>query len=66
MKENADSQQKNKMNILDMSKEWLSVRKKFYTSKNPWYGVVLLKYIKCYDRVQQYFGDWYLIYGKEN
>ena len=29
-------------------------------------GVKLLKYINCYDRVKQYLGDWYLVYGKEN
>lgn len=55
-----------KFNVLDMSKQWIDCRKKFYLSKNPCDGVKLLKYIKCYDRVKQYLGDWYLVYGKEN
>lgn len=29
-------------------------------------GIKLLRYIRCYDRVRQYCGDWYLIYGKKN
>lgn len=55
-----------KIDVLDMSKEWIECRKAFYLSKNPWDGAKLLKYIKCYDRVKQYLGDWYLVYGKEN
>lgn len=55
-----------KIDILDMSKKWIECRKAFYLSKNPCDGVKLLKYINCYDRVKQYLGDWYLVYGKEN
>lgn len=55
-----------KINVLDMSKQWIDCRRKFYLSKNPCDGVRLLKYIKCYARAKQYFGDWYLVYGKEN
>lgn len=55
-----------KINVLDRSKEWIEERKAFYLSKNPYDGVKLLKYIKCYDSVKQYLGDWYLIYEKEN
>ena len=55
-----------KIDVLDMSKEWIECRKAFYLSKNPWDGAKLLKYIKCYDRVKQYLGDWYLVYEKEN
>lgn len=55
-----------KIDVLDMSKKWIECRKAFYLSKNPCDGVKLLKYINCYDRVKQYLGDWYLVYGKEN
>ena len=55
-----------KIDILDMSKKWIECRKAFYLSKNPCDGVKLVKYINCYDRVKQYLGDWYLVYGKEN
>ena len=46
-----------KIDVLDMSKEWIECRKAFYLSKNPWDGAKLLKYIKCYDRVKQYLGE---------
>ena len=52
--------------VLHMSKKWIECRKAFYLSKNPCDGVKLVKYINCYDRVKQYLGDWYLVYGKEN
>lgn len=64
-KENNDCSQE-KIDILDMSKKWIECRKAFYLSKNPCDGVKLVKYINCYDRVKQYLGDWYLVYGKEN
>ena len=55
-----------KLEILKRSGKWIEIRRKFYSSKKPWYGIWLLKYIRCYDRVRQYLGDWYLIYGKKN
>lgn len=64
--ESVATQQEKKLSILDMSKKWIIFRKKFYTSKKIRYGIALVKYIKCYSNVKQYFGDWYLVYGKEN
>ncbi|MGN1277743.1 MAG: glycosyltransferase [Floccifex sp.] len=66
VKDSSYPQKKEKLKVLDESKEWLSVRSKFYSSKNPLYGVQLLKYIKNYNSIRQYLGDWYLIYEKKN
>ena len=60
------SKKKEKLKVLEHSIKWIETRKNFYSTKNPWYGIKLLKYIHYYDRIRQYCGDWYLIYGKKN
>ena len=57
---------KEKIEVLKKEKKWIEIRKEFYSSKNPLCGIKLLRYIRCYDRIRQYCGDWYLIYGKKN
>jgi len=52
--------------ILNTTLQWLNSRALFYDKKSLYQGIYLLKYLKCYDRVRQYVGDWYLIYFKSN
>lgn len=54
-----------KLRTLKKNLHWLSLREKFYITKNIYYGVKLLLYIRCYQRYRQYLGDWYLIYIKK-
>lgn len=60
------AQKEKKIKVLERTKKWINLRKVFYDSKNPYYGIKILKFISCYDRLRQYCGDWFLIYGKKN
>lgn len=53
-----------KLKVLDRNDRWLSVRERFYLTKNPLVGVKLATYWDCFPRYRQYLGDWYLIYLK--
>lgn len=53
-----------KLRVLDRNDRWLSVRERFYLTKNPLVGVKLATYWDCFPRYRQYLGDWYLIYLK--
>lgn len=53
-----------KLEVLDRNDRWLSVRERFYLTKNPLVGVKLATYWDCFPRYRQYLGDWYLIYLK--
>lgn len=64
--EYSSERRKEKIEVLKKEKKWIEIRKEFYSSKNPLCGIKLLRYIRCYDRIRQYCGDWYLIYGKKN
>lgn len=55
-----------KFKVLEKAREWIETRKEFYNTKNPLCGIKLFKYIRYYNRIRQYCGDWYLIYGKKN
>lgn len=55
----ADNQ---KQAVLKLNKEWLIYRTRFYQTKNIFVGLYILKYLKCYTRLRQYFGDWYLTF----
>lgn len=54
-----------KEEILRANLDWLKMRIRFYESGNVWLGVRLLKYIRCYPKVRQYLGDWYLLLRRE-
>lgn len=47
---------------LEQYKKWCKLRKKFYLSKNPLIGIVLLLYLNYYSKNKQYFGDWVITY----
>ena len=64
--EYSSERRKEKIEILKKEKKWIEIRKEFYSSKKPLCGIKLIGYIRCYDRIRQYCGDWYLIYGKKN
>lgn len=64
--EYSSERRKEKIEVLEKEKKWIEIRKEFYSSKKPLCGIKLLRYIRCYDRIRQYCGDWYLIYGKKN
>ena len=53
-----------KLKVLDRNDRWLSVRERFYLTKNPLVGIRLATYWDCFPRYRQYLGDWYLIYLK--
>ena len=53
-----------KLKVLDRNDRWLSVRERFYLTKNPLVGIKLATYWACFPRYRQYLGDWYLIYLK--
>lgn len=53
-----------KLKVLDRNDRWLSVRERFYLTKNPLVGIKLATYWDCFPRYRQYLGDWYLIYLK--
>ena len=55
-----------KNRLLEATDKYLKLREKFYDSKNPIYGVRLLKYWKLYPRYRQYLADWYLVYFNHN
>lgn len=60
---NADCPDKvNAERILDNVMHWLKHRAAFYDTKSITKGIQLLKYRKCYDRIRQYIGDWYIVY----
>lgn len=61
VKEKAISKNK----ILNKTSKWLTMRGKFYESKNPLIGLCLIRYWPLYPRKRQYLGDWYLIYLKK-
>lgn len=48
--------------IVEKSLKWNSIRKNFYDKRNPFYGLMLLKYIKYYPNFKRYLGDWYWIF----
>ena len=48
------------------SNAYLNLRMSFYDSKNPIYGLRLIKYLKYYPRYRQYLADWYLVYFNHN
>lgn len=64
IKKDVNSNTTHQDSVLDKNSEWLAKRKQFYDTSNPIKGIQLLKYIKCYPRLRQYLGDWYLIYLK--
>lgn len=47
--------------LLRRTNRWLTLRKKFYDTRNFIYGVKLIGYWSCYPRYRQLLGDWYLI-----
>ena len=55
-----------KKRLLEATDKYLSLRKKFYDSRNPIYGLQLLRYWKLYPRYRQYLADWYLVYFNHN
>ncbi|MBB1070169.1 glycosyltransferase [Limosilactobacillus sp. RRLNB_1_1] len=65
IKKDVNSNTTHQDSVLDKNSEWLAKRKQFYDTSNPIKGIQLLKYIKCYPRLRQYLGDWYLIYLKK-
>ena len=58
----SDNVSNEKISLLKATDKYLNLRRKFYDSKNPIYGVRLLKYWKLYPRYRQYLADWYLVY----
>lgn len=50
--------------MLDKNRKWISLRKKFYQTKNILTGLHLLFYWHYYPRYRQYLADWYLIFIK--
>lgn len=50
--------------MLDKNRKWISLRKKFYQTKNILTGLHLLFYWNYYPRYRQYLADWYLIFIK--
>lgn len=59
---NGDTTQQKK--ILSRNRKWISIRKKFYQTKNIFTGLHLMFYWNCYPRYRQYPADWYLIFIK--
>lgn len=55
-----------KTRLLRATDHYLSLRKKFYTSKNAIYGLRLVNYLKLYPRTRQYLADWYLVFFNRN
>lgn len=55
-----------KKQLLEATDKYLNLRKKFYDSKNPVYGLWLMNYWKMYPRYRQYLADWYLVYLNHN
>lgn len=47
--------------ILMKNSRWLSLRKKFYETRNFFYGIQLFRYWDIYPRYRQLLGDWYLV-----
>lgn len=55
-----------KIRLLKITDKYLKLRERFYDSKNPIYGLRLLKYWNLYPRYRQYLADWYLVYFSHN
>lgn len=51
-------------NALARNRHWISLRKKFYRTKNIFTGLHLMAYWNCYPRYRQYLADWYLVFIK--
>lgn len=45
-----------KLKVLDRNDRWLSVRERFYLTKNPLVGIKLATYWDCFPRYRQYLG----------
>ena len=43
-------------------KHWIKLRRQFFQSRNPIYGIRLIQYMNCYSRRKQYLGDWVITY----
>ena len=52
---------KKKKLIADTEKS-LKLRRKFYQTRNPIYGIILIKYLDNYQFKKQYLGDWFFTY----
>lgn len=50
--------------LLKKYRRWIILRRKFYKTKNIFYGIKLLGYMGFYVRFRQYLGDWYITYFK--
>lgn len=49
-------------NLIVGTEKALKLRKKFYQTRNPIYGIMLIKYLNNYQFKKQYLGDWFFIY----
>lgn len=47
-------------NLIVGTEKALKLRKKFYQTRNPIYGIMLIKYLNNYQFKKQYLGDWFL------
>lgn len=59
---NSQKIDKDQKEIFKKYKKWIELRKKFYETRNPIYGIRLIAYIEQYRDIRQYIGDWVISY----